>query len=168
MENFRTGVLDKWVRGHAWAIYGFTTTYARTSDDRFLHTARLLADSYLHHSTGRLPPNDWKGPGTEPRVEVSAASIAAAGLARLADIDPSRAEHYRAAALDLVSALAQPAFMPPGLKWEGLVRPATYHSAHGLGVNESVMWGDYYFLEAVYLTCTDHDHHQLLGRPPRP
>lgn len=151
---------SSWVRGHAWGMYGFTSAYARTGDDRFLHTARALADAYLNRSTGRLPPNDWEAPQVEPRTEVSAASVAAAGLARLADLDESRSEPYRVAARALVATLAQPAVMPPDPSWEGLVRPATYHASHGLGVNESVMWGDYYFLEAVDLTTRpDHDHH---------
>ncbi len=33
--------------------------------------------------------------------------------------------------------------------WEGVLKQGMYHERRGLGVNESVMWGDYFFLEAV-------------------
>ncbi|MEZ4832094.1 MAG: hypothetical protein R2873_08855 [Caldilineaceae bacterium] len=32
---------------------------------------------------------------------------------------------------------------------EGILKQGMYHERRGLGVNESVMWGDYFFLEAV-------------------
>jgi unsaturated chondroitin disaccharide hydrolase len=33
--------------------------------------------------------------------------------------------------------------------WEGILKHGVYHTARGLGVDESVMWGEYFFLEAV-------------------
>jgi hypothetical protein len=33
--------------------------------------------------------------------------------------------------------------------WEGIVKHAIYHRNNNLGVDESVMWGDYYFVEAL-------------------
>jgi unsaturated chondroitin disaccharide hydrolase len=32
---------------------------------------------------------------------------------------------------------------------EGILRNGVYHLHRGLGVNESVIWGDYYFVEAL-------------------
>jgi unsaturated chondroitin disaccharide hydrolase len=36
-------------------------------------------------------------------------------------------------------------------RWEGVLRHATYHYRNGLGVDESVMFGDHYLLEALDL-----------------
>ena len=50
----------------------------------------------------------------------------------------------------IVDTLTEPKFLAvdtPG--WEGILKHGIYHTAKGLGVDESVMWGDYYFLEAV-------------------
>ena len=33
--------------------------------------------------------------------------------------------------------------------WEGILRGGVYHLHKGLGVNESVMWGEYFFVEAL-------------------
>jgi len=33
--------------------------------------------------------------------------------------------------------------------WEGILKHGIYHQTKGIGVNESVMWGEYFFVEAV-------------------
>ena len=33
--------------------------------------------------------------------------------------------------------------------WEGILKHGIYHQLKGLGVDESVMWGDHYFVEAL-------------------
>ena len=34
-------------------------------------------------------------------------------------------------------------------KWEGVLKGGVYHIHKGLGVDESVMWGEYFFVEAL-------------------
>ena len=34
-------------------------------------------------------------------------------------------------------------------EWKGLRKHGSYHERKGLGVDESVMWGDHFFLEAA-------------------
>ena len=34
--------------------------------------------------------------------------------------------------------------------YEGILRHGVYHRPNGWGVDESVMWGDYFFMEALY------------------
>ena len=141
---------SSWVRGHAWAVYGFGSAYTRTGDRRFLDTARDLGDEYILRSGDGLPPNDWEEPAPPFHVEASAGSIAAAGLAQLGELCGAEGTHYRRHAVRTVELLADPEFLPTGDDWDGLVRHATYHLRNGLGVDESVMWGDYYLLEAVH------------------
>jgi unsaturated chondroitin disaccharide hydrolase len=33
--------------------------------------------------------------------------------------------------------------------WEGILKHGIYHERKGLGVDESVMWGEYFFLAAL-------------------
>jgi unsaturated chondroitin disaccharide hydrolase len=142
-----------WARGQAWALYGFAAAYGFTGDARFLHTAEACADYYLARTPGHgIPPNDWDEPDPELPYESSAAAIAAGGLWELAGLtpDPARAGHYRRYALRILDTLTSPEFLAvetPG--WEGVLRHAVYHQRKGLGVDESVMWGDYFFLEAI-------------------
>ena len=64
--------------------------------------------------------------------------------------DPARRARYHAAALAMLTALCSPTFLAietPG--WEGVLRHGVYHERRQLGVDESVMWGDYFFVEAL-------------------
>ena len=50
----------------------------------------------------------------------------------------------------ILETLTTPEFLAdqtPG--WEGILKHGMYHQNKKLGVDESVMWGDYFFLEAI-------------------
>ena len=50
----------------------------------------------------------------------------------------------------ILTRLASPDFLALGdPAWEGILRHGVYHERRGLGVDESVMWGDYFFVEAL-------------------
>jgi unsaturated chondroitin disaccharide hydrolase len=142
-----------WSRGLAWALYGFGTAYDYTRDSRFLETACLCADFYLEHTPGGIPPWDYDAPAeSRAQPDSSAAAIAASGLWNLAALTPDRARAmlYRQAAIDIVTALTGPdylAFETPG--WEGILKRGVYHLHKGLGVDESVAWGEHFFVEAL-------------------
>lgn len=144
---------SSWARGQAWALYGFGTAFSFTQDPRFLQTAQACADYYIDHTPDHgVPPNDWTEPNPELPYESSAAAIAASGLFNLAKLatTPERAEKYRQTALRIVDTLTSPEFLAnetPG--WEGVLKHGMYHQRKGLGVDESVMWGEYFFLEAL-------------------
>jgi unsaturated chondroitin disaccharide hydrolase len=153
---------SSWARGLAWALYGFGTVYAFTNDARFLNTAEACAAYYLENTPAHgVPPNDWMDPDPDPVYESSAAAITASGLFNLARLttDPLRARLYRDYALQMVDTLTEPEFLAidtPG--WEGILKHGTYHQKKGLGVDESVMWGEYFFLEAVSKAIKELDH----------
>jgi unsaturated chondroitin disaccharide hydrolase len=153
---------SSWARGLAWALYGFGTVYAFTNDARFLNTAEACAAYYLENTPAHgVPPNDWMDPDPDPVYESSAAAITASGLFNLARLttDPLRARLYRDYALRIVDTLTEPEFLAidtPG--WEGILKHGTYHQKKGLGVDESVMWGEYFFLEAVSKAIKELDH----------
>jgi unsaturated chondroitin disaccharide hydrolase len=140
-------------RGLTWALYGFGTAYSFSNDVRFLNTAEACADFYITHTPDHgVPPNDWAEPHPRRPYESSAAAIAASGLLTLSRLtgDPLRARYYHDYALQIVDTLTEPEFLAtdtPG--WEGILKHGAYHERRGLGVDESVMWGEYFFLEAV-------------------
>ena len=144
---------SSWARGLSWAIYGFGTVYAMTGDVRFLDTAESCARFYIEHTPEHgIPPNDWDEPTPPYPYESSAAAIAASGMLNLARLckDWGRAMIYREYALRILETLTNPDFLAhqtPG--WEGLLKHGMYHQNKRLGVDESVMWGDYFFLEAI-------------------
>ena len=57
---------------------------------------------------------------------------------------------YRDTALTILDTLMGDEFLAkntPG--WEGILKRGVYHTEKRLGVDESVMWGEYYFVEAL-------------------
>jgi unsaturated chondroitin disaccharide hydrolase len=143
-----------WSRGLTWALYGFGTVYHYTRDPRFLATAEVCADFYLRHTPADgVPPWDYDITPEDPQyLDTSAAAIAASGLLQLAGLthDLARSLAYRGAALRILQSLTVPPHLAsdrPG--WEGILTGGVYHIHKGLGVNESVMWGEYFFVEAL-------------------
>jgi unsaturated chondroitin disaccharide hydrolase len=143
-----------WSRGLTWSLYGFGTAYRYTQDRRFLETAELNADFYIEHAPDHgVPPWDFDAPADQRRQsDSSAAAIAASGLLDLAEFTTSRAKShlYRDFAFRILDTLTGQEYLAnttPG--WEGILKHGVYHTAKGLGVDESVMWGEYFFVEAL-------------------
>ncbi len=142
-----------WSRGLAWALYGFGTCYSYTRDARFLETAEACADFYIEHTpSDGIPPWDYDAPPESRRqVDTSAAAIAASGLFLLAGLfaDPVKGHFYDSTARHIVTNLCAKYLGKSQPDWEGILRGGVYHTQKNLGVNESVMWGEYFFLEAL-------------------
>jgi unsaturated chondroitin disaccharide hydrolase len=142
-----------WARGLAWSLYGFTSMYALTSNPHWLATAQLNADFWLEHTSGEDPvsPNDFDEPHPARRWESSAAACAAGGLIMLASLaeDDNLARRYHAHAEATVARLCQPEFLALESAWEGTLKHGSYHERKQLGVDESVMWGEYFFVETL-------------------
>lgn len=144
---------SSWARGQTWTLYGFGTAYHFTGDRRFLDTAQRCADFYIARTpTHGVPPNDWEEPTPVKPFESSAAAIAAGGLLQLSRLttDPVRAVSYHQYACNILKTLCTLEFLAidtPG--WEGILKHGSYHERKGLGVDQSVMWGDYFFMEAI-------------------
>jgi unsaturated chondroitin disaccharide hydrolase len=151
-----------WSRGLAWALYGFTDCYGYTGDPRFLDTAEACARYYLEHTPADgIPPWDYDAPaGDRTLRDTSAAAIAAGGLLLLARATPDRvrAQTYRAAAWHILQNLAANHLAETDPAWEGILKGGVYHLHKGLGVDESVMWGEYFFVEALARALEEHDH----------
>jgi rhamnogalacturonyl hydrolase YesR len=142
-----------WARGQAWGISGFPLVFRHNGDTRLIALSKTLSNYYLN----RLPADGicyWDlifTSGTEER-DSSAAAIAACGLLELAKqlplSDPLRAE-YQSAALGMVGELSANYVNTGGAPGSGLLKHAVYHKPQRMGVDESCIWGDYFYLEAL-------------------
>ncbi len=142
-----------WSRGLAWALYGFTTCYEYSRDPHFLETTQACADYYISHSPADgIPPWDFNAPPENRALQdTSSAAISAAGLLRLCRLEPDslKAHLYWSTAVQILTALCQKHLAKSDAKWEGILKGGVYHVHKGLGVDESVMWGEYFFCEAL-------------------
>jgi unsaturated chondroitin disaccharide hydrolase len=147
-----------WARGLAWSLYGYSQMYELTGEHEFLEVAERNAAFWLAKlPTDGIPWWDFRADLTQPlpwgrQKDSSAAAIAASGLLDLARQTPSenRATAYRDMALGMLDRLAGPDYLAdraPG--WEGILLHGVYHTSKNLGVDESVMWGDFFFVEAL-------------------
>jgi unsaturated chondroitin disaccharide hydrolase len=149
-----------WARGLAWALYGFTDTYLFTRDPFFLETAERCAGFYLEHTPdGGVPYWDYGAPEIpgEP-LDSSSAAIAAGAFLKLKNIEGTRrgAATYRQTAMTILSTLTGEDFLGAhNPAYEGILRHGVYHRPMNWGVDESVMWGDYFFMEALYTVLAE-------------
>ena len=144
-----------WSRGQAWAIYGFTQTYAATGRADFLATAEKTANYFLAHlPADDVPYWDFNAP-TIPNAprDSSAAAVAASGLLKLSKLiatsDPANSGRYRSAAGAILASLSSPAYLNgQTAAGDGVL----LHGALNVPANISdnaLAYGDYYFVEAI-------------------
>jgi unsaturated chondroitin disaccharide hydrolase len=142
-----------WSRGLTWALYGFSSAYEYSRDPRFLQTAEACADYYITHTPADgIPPWDYNAPAeNRSLVDSSAGAIAASGLLKLCRqiSDPMKGHFYWSTAVHILRNLCNDFLASNEPEWEGILKGGVYHIHKGLGIDESVMWGEYFFVEAL-------------------
>lgn len=142
-----------WARGQAWGISGFPLVYSYYQNPQLLTQACRLTNYFLN----RLPDDlvcYWDlifTEGNEPR-DSSAAATAVCGLLELVRhlplTNPDR-HIYENAAKAIMGNLIRGYSCDETDAGTGLLKHAVYHKPHNVGVDESCIWGDYFYLEAL-------------------
>lgn len=105
-----------------------------------------------------VPPWDYDAPPeSRALVDTSAAAVATAGMFQLARLVPDqvRGQCYDAVARRILGTLCRSYLSEQDPQWEGILKGGVYHLGKNIGVNESVMWGEYFFVEALDLALRD-------------
>lgn len=142
-----------WTRGQAWGIYGFALTYRYTGDRLFLETALQLLRYFIQH----LPEDmiaywDFDAPvEADTSRDSSACAIAACGMLELLELLPSEDPDrlWIAAALDQMMKSLVEHYATIGEAAEGLLKHGSYHVRGNNGLDDYMIWGDYFYLEAL-------------------
>jgi unsaturated chondroitin disaccharide hydrolase len=153
-----------WARGLAWSMYGYSKCFGLTGNREWLAVAERNADYWITHlPKDHVPYWDFHADVSQPppwgnQKDTSAGAIAASALLdlELQTESDDLARVYRDTAIAMLDALVQPEYLAgntPG--WEGILKHGVYHTAKNLGVDESVMWGEYFFVEALTKVTTD-------------
>ena len=142
-----------WSRGQAWCIYGNALSFRYLRDPALLEAARGSARYFLRHLPADLVPY-WDLVFTEGDEErdSSAAAVAACGLLELASLlpltDPDKTL-FETSALRMMESLARSYLAHDIPDSNGILIHGVYGKPQGNGVDECVIWGDYYFVEAL-------------------
>lgn len=142
---------SSWSRGAGWAVYGYAATAAATRKVEYLDLAMKLARRWLSQLKGaQCPPWDFDDPSAAPGKDSSAAAIMAAALLDIAALHPNAGErdHWREQATDLLAGLVRTC-LATDRGHRGLLRHGCYSMPHKDGTDSAVMFGDYYFVEAL-------------------
>jgi unsaturated chondroitin disaccharide hydrolase len=144
-----------WARGQAWGLYGFTVMYRETREERHLDQAKKIAAFFMDHPrlpADKIPYWDFDAPGIPdaPRDSSAAAIVCSALLELRRYVDRGTADRYRSFAEEQLRSLASPAyFSAPGQNGGFLLKHATGHMPRNSEVDVPLIYGDYYFLEAL-------------------
>lgn len=142
-----------WARGQAWAIYGMPISYTYTGDSGLLEVAKRVSNYFLNRLQSDNCPNwDFLYKKDSDQRDTSSAAIAACGMLELAKQLPVYDEDrkvYEAAAKVLIHDLIKNYMYTPKESETAVLKAGVYAYKLDLCVNEPVIWGDYYFMEAL-------------------
>lgn len=142
-----------WARGQSWAIYGFTMVYRETKDKRFMEFAQQVTDVYLKKLPADcIPYWDFNAPDIpEAPRDASAAAVTAAALLELSSFDSltnaAKGQEYRQKAVQMLRTLSTGKYQSRQANNAFLLH-STGHKPNGGEIDASIIYADYYYLEA--------------------
>jgi unsaturated chondroitin disaccharide hydrolase len=140
------GPESSWSRGQAWAITALAILASMTGDGKLQAASERVTRYFLNLlPDDGVPPWDFKDPNPRGPKDSSAGAIASYGFIKLYCLTKDRA-HFDTA-VRLLQALALTCGNGSG--HGGLLLHATADLPHGLGVDGSTMYGDYYYLKSL-------------------
>ena len=145
-----------WARGQAWAIYGYTMVYRYTHAERHLLMAEKAADAYLRllnaqtgvshepsASSDYVPYWDFCDPAIPNACVVMSALLELQQYA-----DEAKADEYKKAIDKTFASLV--ADYRTADTCPAILAHSTGHHPAGSEIDYSIIYADYYFLEALY------------------
>ena len=143
-----------WARGQSWAIYGYTMVYRYTHNKMFLDFAQKVTDIYIKRlketSDDLIPLWDMDDPrGIGAPKDASAACVVADALLELQQyVDKAKGEEYRSFALLTLAQLSTDKYQSGNRNVAFLMHSTGHHPA-GSEIDASIIYADYYYLEAL-------------------
>ncbi|MBP3568453.1 MAG: glycoside hydrolase family 88 protein [Lachnospiraceae bacterium] len=144
---------SSWTRGQAWAVYGFALSYRHTKNEAYLETAKKVGRYFAESvpENGFVPVDFCQEPSIEWE-DSSAAAIAACGMLEIEQyVEGEEKEFFHNAAMRLLTTLAE-----QRCNWseetDNILEKCS-SSYHEENHNYSLIYGDYYFTEAMLKLC---------------
>ena len=149
---------SSWSRGQAWAVYGMALAYKYTGNEEYLNRSKLAAHYFIANValTDFVPVIDFRSPKEPYYNDSTAGVIAACGLLELMNyVDEAEKDFYFDAAIKILKATEAKC-----ANWnedeDGVIGLGSARYDRELDREKPIIYGDYYFLEAV-LRLLDKD-----------
>lgn len=144
---------SSWARGQAWGLYGYTTCYRETRDQRYLDMAKAIAHYIMTHPAipeDKIPLWDYNDPrGLEAPRDASAAAITASALLELGTFVGDGKELFDYAE-EILKTLATDEYLAPKGENAGFIlKHSVGHLPANSEIDTPLNYADYYFLEAI-------------------
>lgn len=141
-----------WSRGQAWAIYGYTLTYRKTGDQKYLEQAKKAFEFVANHPNlpeDGVPYWDFNAPDIPNTYrDASSAAIIASALYEMSTYENS--EYYKGWADKIVASLASPSYRANlGENGNFILMHSVGSIPHNSEIDVPLNYADYYFLEAL-------------------
>lgn len=157
-QGFQDG--SAWTRGQVWGVYGAAVAYKYTRKKEYIDYFKRVSDYFLEHLPEDLCPY-WdltfggESEGSEPRDSSSAAIVICGMLEMSKYMEQDDAAYYQGIAKRFLKSLIDHYQITDASESDGQLRRGTYckgtpyNTCNDSGVDECVIWGDYYFMEAL-------------------
>ena len=148
---------SNWSRGQAWAIYGCVSSFINSNDYKYIQQADDLINCWFKKNEKNfVPPWDFDDPNNlikDKKVyDSSAAAIVASALLDISKCykDEGKNKLRKEQAIKTIENLCDN-FVAYEEEHRGILKHSCYSHPHKIGVDSAVMFGDFYFIEAL---CT--------------
>lgn len=160
-QGYKDG--SAWARGQAWGVYGTAVGYRYTKREEYIGYFKRVTRYFLEHLPEDLCPY-WDlgfGDGDDEARDSSSAVIAVCGMLEMSKyLGEEDARYYTSAARKLLRQMIVKYSVKDPEKSNGLLlmgtysKKSTYNTCTEAGVNECVIWGDYFYMEALHRLLT--------------
>ena len=140
-----------WTRGHSWLLYGFPIAYSYTNNDEILPLYKNISNYYLN----RLPSDNipyWDlvfTEGSDEPRDSSAAAISTCGFLEMynhVEDEEQKMILKNAADAQMLSLIENCENRGDD---DGMVLHVTHALPQGQGIDESAVYADYFYMEAL-------------------
>lgn len=138
-----------WARGQAWGVYGLALAYRYTKDKRLIGMFIKVTELFLSHlPSDSIPAWDLIFTDTKTLKDTSAAVIVICGILEMDGLCKIPKEFVEKAK-EMLDALCQTCLTKDIKDSNGILKHGVYSMPHKGGIDECMIWGDYYFTEAL-------------------
>ena len=142
-----------WSRGHAWGVFGFPAAYGYNHESYLVDVHRDITYFMLNHlSDDLIPAWDFDFVSDKVIKDSSAGVISVCGMLEMAKMLPDDAEQksiFESAAAQMLDSAIDRCTGELGIDYEGLLFHVTAALPQKLGIDQTAVYGDYFYLEAL-------------------